>query len=110
LLQAPQLLRSVCRLRQAPLQALRPPLHCVVHDPPLHTSFTLQATGQDPQWLGFDDVSAQKPLQSVCPCEHWQVPWQVLPPVQADPHPPQLAESVLRSTHVPPQGVLPCGH
>lgn len=55
-----------------------------------------------PQWLASVARSTQVPLQSVRPTGQTQVlPWQVRPPVQAIPQPPQFAESVRRSRSHP---------
>lgn len=55
---------------------------------------------QAPQLLGSTFRSVQKPLQSVAPVGHLQLPEvHCVPPLQAMLHPPQLALSELSSTH-----------
>jgi hypothetical protein len=81
-----------------------------------------QAVLQLPQWLEFEPVSTQVPLQQVRPGQHGeplpqpfpfapqQAPLeQPCPPVQEWPHAPQFLVSVAVFTQAPPQLVFPVG-
>ena len=63
---------------------------------------------QLPQWVASD--ATQEPLHSSSPDWHlhW-LPWQVCPPRQGMPQPPQLFESDAVFTHSVPQAVWPEG-
>jgi hypothetical protein len=59
----------------------------------LQTWLPVHAIVQLPQWVASD--ATQEPLHSSVPDGHWQVLfWQVWPPRQGMPHPPQLSESL----------------
>jgi hypothetical protein len=95
----------------APYPALQlmpqlPWLHVAV--PPLPG--TGHAVQLAPQWVGSPSVSKHVPPQFVRGAGHAQVPpWHVVPPVQAVPHVPQLASSVITLEHDPEHRVVPDG-
>ena len=65
---------------------------------PLQTWFPVHAVVQFPQWVASD--ATQEPLHSSIPEGHlhW-LAWQVWPPRQGMPQPPQLSESADVSRH-----------
>lgn len=64
-----------------------------------------------PQWVGSPSVSKHVPLQFVRDAGQAQLPcWQVMPPVQALPHCPQSASSVIRFAQDPEHKSVPAGH
>ena len=75
---------------------------------PLQTSFPVHAFVQVPQWVASD--ATQEPLHSSSPEGHlhW-LAWQVWPPRQGMPQPPQLSESDAVFRHCVPQAVWPAG-
>ena len=76
--------------------------------PPLQTSFAVHAFVQVPQWVASD--ATQEPLHSSSPEGHlhW-LAWQVWPPRQGMPQPPQLSGSDAVFRHCVPQAVWPEG-
>jgi hypothetical protein len=76
--------------------------------PPLQTSFPVHAFVQVPQWVASD--ATQEPLHSSSPEGHlhW-LAWQVWPPRQGMPQPPQLSGSDVVFRHCEPQAVSPEG-
>jgi hypothetical protein len=76
--------------------------------PPLQTSFPVHAFVQVPQWAASD--ATHEPLHSSIPEGHlhW-LAWQVWPPRQGMPQPPQLSESDDVFRHCDPQAVWPVG-
>jgi hypothetical protein len=86
--QAPQLLVSLWRFLQLPLQQLNPAAQTFPHAPQLLLSFV---------------VSTQVPQQCVPLVQTQAPPEQVLPAPQTVPQVPQLFESVSTLVHVPLQ-------
>jgi hypothetical protein len=113
--QPPQLALSVCSLTHELPHGLKPALQEMPHETPSHVDWPFAGTGQDtpqlePQLL-TDVLLMQVPPQLCVPAGHAQVPlWQVMPPLHALPHAPQLALSVDSLTQVPPHIVLPAMH
>ncbi len=67
------------------------------------------AVAQEPQWSGSLLVSTQDEPHSVPLHAHFEL--TQVPPVPQDvPHAPQLSTSLVRSTHLVPQGESPEGH
>jgi hypothetical protein len=68
----------------------------------------LHAFTQLPQWVASD--ATHEPPQSSRPAGHlhW-LAWQLCPPLQTVPQPPQLLESDDVSTHAVPHAVCPAG-
>jgi hypothetical protein len=120
--QPPQLLVSVVKSTQAPLQRVYPPLHAKVHSLPAHAAVALamlveQAVVHAPQWLTLLVMSTQVPLQSVGvaggqPETQLEPLHTGVPPLQACPvpQPPQLLLSLVKSTQAPLQRVYPLLH
>jgi hypothetical protein len=62
----------------------------------------------DAPQLAVDVLLWQTPEQACVPAGQAQeLAWQVWPPVQVTPQPPQLAGSLVTSTHAPPHAVYP---
>jgi len=103
----PQLLRSLDRSTQVPLQAVKPGRQAQV--PPLQTWVLSQAWPQVPQLVGLVAVLTQAlPLQVVPAQVHWPLT-QESPCGQALPQLPQARGSLVVSTQRPLQLVLPVG-
>jgi hypothetical protein len=64
---------------------------------------------QEPQLALSVDVLVQVPAQrfGVAPAQLHELDWQVLPPVQVTPHPPQSELFDVSSTHELPQSLRP---
>jgi hypothetical protein len=74
--QAPQLSTSVCKLTQAPVQAVKSSLpHMLAQTPVEHTWFVPHDVVQTPQCCGSLCVFVHTPLQSTPPFGHVQVPF-----------------------------------
>jgi len=93
--QLPQLLESVLRLTQVPLQSVSPPGQ--TQAPPWQTLPPGQALPHEPQLFGSDWVFMQELEQQLWPEEHWV------------PHWPQLLGSLVVSLQTPPH-ILPPAH
>jgi hypothetical protein len=116
--QPPQLARSVLVFTQVPPTPLsfapqrsKPPGHTQLAA--LHTRPASHLWPQLPQFPALESVFTQTGgvPHSWLLAGHWHVPpWQMRPPVQATPQPPQFAESVLVSTQAPVQAVSPVPH
>jgi hypothetical protein len=111
-LHAPQLFESFARSTQALPQSVsvgpESVAHDVVHTPAAQTlpapPSPVQTLPHVPQLFGSLWVVAHTPLHRCPPSEHWHVPfWQLVPPVQRTPHPPQLSLSVSSLMHKVPQ-------
>ena len=117
--QTPQLVGSVCRSRQKPLQTVWPVGHCGWQAPltqsrPEPQRKVLAATLQPPQLFGSLFRSRQKPPQFVWPTGQLSeqvLPTQLVPPGQTLPQAPQLFGLLTRLTQLRPgpQLVWPCG-
>jgi hypothetical protein len=82
------------------------PAHVEVHWPAVQTWVPVHAIEQLPQWVASD--ATQEPLHSSSPEAHWHVPlWQLWPPRQGMPHPPQLFESEVVSMQLPLHTIWP---
>jgi hypothetical protein len=83
-----------------------PPAQLELQLPLLQTSLVWQMVVQFPQWVASE--ATQEPLQSSTPAwhRHWLL-WQVRPPEQGMPQPPQFITSAVVSTHSVPQAVCP---
>jgi hypothetical protein len=78
------LLQSVCAAAQV-----------VVHTPEEHTSLAWHLVPHAPQLVGSLCVWVHTPRQRSPPLGHWHWPaWQVVPPAQRTPQPPQFRPSV----------------
>jgi hypothetical protein len=79
--------------------------------PPAHVAVPFVGTGQTvqlaPQWVGSSSVSRQAPLQFVSGAQPQLLDWQVVPPLHALPHAPQLLLFEVRSAHDPEQNIVP---
>ena len=115
--QTPQLVGSVCRSRQKPLQTVWPVGHCGWQAPltqsrPEPQRKVLAATLQPPQLFGSLFRSRQKPPQFVWPTGQLSeqvLPTQLVPPGQTLPQAPQFIGSCDVNTHVLLQSVCPSG-
>jgi hypothetical protein len=76
---------------------------------PLAQPFGHGGVPQPPQWFGSVCVLTQTPLHKVSPVGHTHVPLQIVPPVHALPHAPQLLV-VVKSTQAAPHTPNPVGH
>jgi hypothetical protein len=118
--QPPQLLSSFVKLTQAPLQRVYPLLQVNVHELPAHAGAALamlveHAVAHVPQWFTLVVVSTHVPLQSVGvpagqPETHAEPEHTGVPPLHADPQPPQLFLSFVKSMHAPLQALNPALH
>jgi hypothetical protein len=111
--QPPQLALSVCSLTQAPVHGLKPVLHAVPHEVPLHVALPLVGpeghAEHDVPHDAVDVLLTHVPPQSCVPLAwhlHWLL-WHVLPPVHAAPQPPQFEVSLVISTHEVPHVIRP---
>ena len=108
--QTPQLVGSVCRSRQKPLQTVWPVGHCGWQAPltqsrPEPQRKVLAATLQPPQLFGSLFRSRQKPPQFVWPTGQLSeqvLPTQLVPPGQTLPQAPQLFGLLTRLTQLRP--------
>lgn len=72
----------------------------------LHTWLAWHIVAQLPQWVASE--ATQEPLHSSWPGWHWHwLFWQVLPPLQGMPQPPQLFMSEAVFTQSEPQRICP---
>jgi hypothetical protein len=89
---APQFWLLSGKCAQVPLHSSQPvPISVHAwHVLPVHQRCpVVHVVAQVPQWSGFEVMSVQVPLQSVCPGKQAQVPpWQDLPPVHTSPEGP----------------------
>jgi hypothetical protein len=82
------------------------PAHVEVHCPAVQTWLPVHAIEQLPQWVASD--ATQEPLHSSVPDAHLHWPlWQVWPPRQGMPQPPQLFESAVTSMQLPLHTIWP---
>jgi hypothetical protein len=94
----------VAVLQQAVPHMVVPPVHIEVQLPPAQTWLPVHAFVQLPQWLASD--ATHEPLHSSRPAAqaHWRF-WQVWPPRQGMPQPPQLSLSDETSMQLPEQNI-----
>jgi len=100
---APQLLGSVERLTQDPLQFVSPVWQLTVHLPLEHTSPAGQTLPHVPQFDGSTSVAVHVVPHSVWLAGHWHAPeTHAWPGWQTIEQPPQCAGSLLSFTHPMP--------
>ena len=116
LLQALQLMLSVVRSTQAPLQLVSDwpasvPVHVVTHAPLLQTCPAAHATPHPPQLSGSLCTAVHAPpLHAIPPFGHSHWPaTHCRPAAQRALHPPQFALSLWTSMHAPLHSTLPFG-
>jgi hypothetical protein len=105
----PQLFLSLLRSTQDPLHIVATELQGKWQVVPSHDGivFAGAVARQLVQLVphAFTSFGTQAPAHECVPPVHWHLAaTQCCPPLQAAPHPPQLASSLLSSTQAPPHG------
>jgi hypothetical protein len=113
--QLPQLLESVLRLTQLPLQLVYVLLQVKPQIPPLQVAVPLAGAEQTakhlPQLAGSVLVLTHLVPHSLVPLGHWHLPWlQICPLRQVFPQEPQLVRLVCVLRQLPPQQEVPLLH